>query len=225
MKRIAGITALGAVVLMVASAPATGRTEQAAVPYLQLAGTIPVAGQATVARGDTATAYGSGFCGVGGCSAVVLSIGAHVVARGIEVGDNGTFKASFTVVEDPGRYTVTASQRAADGGVLEDSAMLVVAIGDTGEVPEVGLRVLNAQEGVFFTSIHPRRCCARRLAFFQRRVSPGHWRTLERIRLSRNATRRFRASLPHGTSKVRILVPKTRSRPRALVSRTLAVRR
>ena len=226
MKRMAGIAALGTVVLMVLSGPAPGRSTQAAAPYLQLVGTIPIAGQATVARGDTAKAYGSGFCGAAACSTVVIRIEAQVVARGIEVGENGTFRASFTVAEEPGRYTVTATQRAADGSTLEDSAMLVVAVADTEEeVPEVGLRVLNAREGLFLTSIHPKRCCARKLAFFQRLASPRHWRTVKRIKLRRDATRRFRAPLPHGMSKVRILVPRTKSTPRRLVSRVLTVRR
>jgi hypothetical protein len=225
VKRMVGIAAFGTVVLMVVSAPAPGRSTQAAAPYLQLVGTIPIAGQATVARGDTAKAFGSGFCGAAACSTVVLKIEAQVVARGIEVGENGTFRASFTVAEEPGRYTVTATQRAADGSTLEDSAMLVVAIGDAEEVPEVGLRVLNAREGLFLTSIHPKRCCARKVAFFQRLASPRHWRTVKRIKLRRDAARRFRAPLPHGISKVRILVPRTKSTPRRLVSRVLTVRR
>lgn len=225
MKQLSGIGALLVVVLVAAQGPAVGRTARSATPYLQLTGTIPIAGQATVASGDTATAYGSGFCGVAGCSAVTLRVGDRVAARGVDVSGNGSFRTTFTVVEDPGRYTVTASQRAADGATLEDSATLVVAVTDVQEVPEVGLKVLNASKGVFRTSVRPGRCCRRELVFFQRRISVGHWRSVKRLRLNRNAARRFKAALPHGLSRVRVVVPKTRSRPHRLVSKPLLVRR
>jgi hypothetical protein len=226
MKRFAAAASLCAVLLVAANGPAVAHTAQAATPYLQLAGTIPVAGQATVASGDTARAYASGFCGAPGCSPVTLRIGERIAARGVEVSENGTFRTSFTVLEDPGRYTVTASQRAADGSMLEDSATLVVAVGDANEleVPAVTLRVLNARQGLFLASIHPRRCCARKTAFFQRRVAAGHWRTVKRIILNRNAARRFTASLPHGVSTVRMFVPKG-ARSRAAMSRRVVVRR
>jgi hypothetical protein len=226
MTRMTGIATAIIVLLMAAHEPANGRTAVAATPYLQLVGTIPIAGQATVVTGDTVRAYGSGFCGTASCSPVALRIGGRVAARGIDVGENGTFRASFTVVEDPGSYTVTASQSTSAGAVLEDSATLVVAIGDIGEPgPEVTLRVLNARDAVFLTAVHPRRCCARKVAFFQRRNSIGHWRTIKRVKLNRKAARRFAVSLPHGLSKVRMLVPKPRAPSRRLVSRTLLVRR
>jgi hypothetical protein len=234
MNRIVGI-AIGCAVLVLGAHPAVGgraapvhNGARAATPYLQLVGTIPVAGQATVATGDTAKAYGSSFCGAPGCSPVTLTIGARVAARGVEVSENGTFRAAFEVSEDPGRYTVTASQRAADGSTLEDSATLIVAVGDTERkvVPEeVALRVLNAREGRFLASIRPRRCCAGKAAFFQRLVAAGRWRTVKRVVLARNSTRRFTASLPHGISKVRMLVPRSRFGRRPLLSRPLLVRR
>jgi|KBSMisStandDraft_5_1062788.scaffolds.fasta_scaffold603483_2 hypothetical protein len=225
MTRMAGIATAIIVLLAVAHEPATGRTAVAATPYLQLVGTVPIAGQATVVTGDTVRAFGSGFCGSPGCSQVILRIGTRIAARGIEVGENGTFRAAFTVVEDPGRYTVTASQ-SSPGGVLEDSAMLVVGIGDVEEPsPEVTLRLLNGQDGVFLTAVHPSRCCARKVAFFQRRVSPGHWRTIKRVKLNRKAARRFAVSLPLGISKVRVLVPSPRAASRPLVSRPLLIRR
>jgi hypothetical protein len=225
MNRLAGIATVCAVVLVAAHGPAVGHTAQAATPYLQLAGTIPVAGQATVASGDTARAYGSGFCGAPACSPVTLRIGQRIAARGIEVGASGTFRAAFTVEEDPGRYTVTASQRAANGSRLVDSAPLVVAVTDQEEVaPEVTLRVLNARRALFFASIRPRRCCARKIVFFQRRLATGHWRTVKRIVLNRNAARRFTASLPHGRLSVRIFVPRA-ARTRAAASRPIILRR
>jgi hypothetical protein len=226
MTRMVGIATAIIILLAVAHEPATGRTAVAATPYLQLVGTVPIAGQATVVTGDTVRAFGSGFCGSPGCSPVILRIGDRLAARGIEVGENGTFRAAFTVVEDPGRYTVTASQRSPGGGVLEDSATLVVAIGDVEEPgPEVTLRMLNGQEGVFLTAVHPRRCCARKVAFFQRRSSLGHWRTIKRVKLNRKAARRFAVSLPHGISTVRVLVPRPRAPSRQLVSRPLLIRR
>jgi hypothetical protein len=227
MTRIAGIATGIMVLLLAAHEPAKGRTAVAATPYLQLVGTVPIAGQATVVTGDTVRAFGSGFCGSPGCSSVILRIGARIAARGIEVGENGTFRSSFTVVEDPGRYTVTASQNSPGGGVLEDSATLIVGVGDVEEQsgPEVALRLLNGQEGLFLTAVHPSRCCARKMAFFQRRISLGHWRTLKRVKLNRKAARRFAVSLPHGISKVRVLVPRPRAPSRPLASRPLVIRR
>jgi hypothetical protein len=226
MTRIAGI-AMGIMVLLLAAhEPAKGRTAVAATPYLQLVGTVPIAGQATVVTGDKVRAFGSGFCGSPGCSSVVLRIGSRIAARGIEVGENGMFRAEFTVVEDPGRYTVTASQNS-PSGVLEDSATLIVGIGDVEEEsgPEVALRLLDRQEGLFLTAVHPSRCCARKIAFFQRRISQGHWRTIKRVKLNRKAARRFAVSLPDGISKVRVLVPRPRAPSRPLASRPLVIRR
>jgi hypothetical protein len=226
MKRLSEIVPLFVAVVVAALGPAVGRTAGSATPYLQLTGTIPVAGQATVASGDTATAYGSGFCGAAGCSPVTLRIGDRVAARGVDVSANGTFRAPFTVVEDPGRYTVTVSQRAADGATLEDSAPLIVAVTDVEEEgPEVSLQVLSANKGVFRTAVRPGRCCRRELVFFQRRISAGRWRSVKRVRLNRNATQRFKATLPHGLSRVRIVVPRTKARPHRVVSKPLLVRR
>ena len=55
--------------------------------------------------------------------------------EGTEIKADGTFKATFTVDEIPGRYIVTASQKAGDGSQVTDSAPLVVPVGD--EVPEI----------------------------------------------------------------------------------------
>ncbi|HKD78233.1 MAG TPA: sialidase family protein [Candidatus Angelobacter sp.] len=98
--------------------------------YLQLVGTVAITGQATVFNGDTVTAFGSNFCS--GCGPVTLTIGGHVVASGIAVAGDGTFKATFTIDLMPSRYTVVASQ---EGSTLTDSAQLVVAIGDKAPAP------------------------------------------------------------------------------------------
>ena len=90
MKRLSVIVPLFVAVVVAALGPAVGRTAGSATPYLQLTGTIPIAGQATVASGDTARAYGSGFCGAAGCSPVTLRIGDRVAARGVDVTANGT---------------------------------------------------------------------------------------------------------------------------------------
>jgi hypothetical protein len=113
-----------------APAPMAAATD---APYLQLAGTIAIAGQTTAFTGDTVTAYGSGFCGASGCSGVTLTIGGHIATEGVRVGADGKFTATFTIEEIPSRYIVTASQNAADGSILTDSAPLVVALGD--EIP------------------------------------------------------------------------------------------
>jgi hypothetical protein len=115
-----------------AKLPVQNRTASTAAatnpPYLQLVGSIAIAGQPTAFIGDTVTAYGSGFCA--GCSPVTLTIGGRIAAQGIAVGPDGKFTATFTIDEIPSRYTVTASQTAADGSTITDSASLVVALGD-----------------------------------------------------------------------------------------------
>jgi hypothetical protein len=220
MRRMIGTAA--ALVVLAAASNAGGAGQ--ATPYLQLVGTVPIAGQATVVGGDTATAFGSGFCGAPGCSAVTIRIEDHVVARGVDVTENGSFRATFRVTEEPGRYTVTASQTGAGGSSLEDSAPLVVAIGDVEEEgPGIDLQVVNAARGVFLA--HARGCCARKAALFQRRAASGSWRTVKRFRLNRHGTRRFIASLPRGASRVRIVLPKQHGRKRKLVSRAVLVRR
>jgi len=110
----------------------TATAAAAATPqaYLQLVGTVAITGQATVFNGDTVTAFGSNFCS--GCGPVTLTIGGHVVASGIAVAGDGTFKATFTIDLMPSRYTVVASQ---EGSTLTDSAQLVVAIGDKAPAP------------------------------------------------------------------------------------------
>ena len=224
MTRMIGTVAALTLLATVSYAPGAGGAGQA-TPYLQLVGTIPIAGQATVVAGDSARAFGSGFCGASGCSPVTIRIENHVVARGVDVTENGSFRATFRVAEEPGRYIVTASQSGAGGAVLEDSAPLVVAIGDVEEeeVPGIDLRVVSAARGVFVA--RARRCCARKPALFQRKTASRRWRTVRRLTLNRHGSRRFTATLPRGASKVRMVLPKTHRRARPLVSRVVLVRR
>ena len=102
-------------------------------PYLQLVGTIAIAGQTTASTGETVTAHGSAFCGSAACSPVTLTIGGRIAAKGVAVDANGNFVVRFTIDEIPSRYIVTASQNAADGSILTDSAPLVVVLRD--EIP------------------------------------------------------------------------------------------
>lgn len=231
MTRIAVASVCAALVAglpAVAGASPQADTGLAATPYLQLVGTIPIAGQPTVTSGDTATAYGSGFCGAPGCSPVTLTVATRVAAKDIDVSPNGSFRATFAISEDPGRYTVMASQKAADGSTLSDFTTLVVAVGDEEEgppVPGVALRVVNARDGLFFTTVHASHSYAGKAAFFQRLSARGRWKSIKRVEFGRNSAKRFKVSLPHGLSKVRMLVPRTRRDARPMISKVLVVRR
>jgi hypothetical protein len=233
MTRIAAVASVSAVLALVTFTDAAAKmvradTRPAATPYLQLVGTIPVAGQATVRSGDTATAYGSGFCGSPTCSPVTIMVATRIAAKDIQVSANGTFRATFAVSEDPGQYTVSASQKAADGSTLTDFATLVVAIGDEEErtpVPGVTLRLVNAQDGVFFTAVRAAHSYAGKVAFLQRLSQTQRWKSIKRVKLGPNATKRFTVSLPHGKSKLRMLVPRTRRDARPMISRILVIRR
>jgi hypothetical protein len=100
----------------------------AATPYLQL---VPE----TASTGQQVTAYGSGFCGTAGCSVITIKVEDRVAASKVLVRADGRFQASFTVTENPGRYTVTASQEAKDGSTLQASAPLLIPATDLS--PEV----------------------------------------------------------------------------------------
>jgi hypothetical protein len=216
--------ALATASLVPAAAAAPTRVAQPE-PYLQLVGTIPITGQATVFRGDQLTAYGSGFCGQPGCSAVTIRIDDRIAERDVRATANGTFRVAVRVSEPPGRYTVRATQQDEDGATLSDFAPLVVAIGDAEEAgPEITLRVLSAANAVFLATVRPTRSYKGKVAYFQRRTA-GRWRVAKRIRLGPRSSRRFRADLPSGKSWVRMLVPKLGPRTRIGVSRAVLVRR
>jgi hypothetical protein len=217
---------LAIVALGSAAATAPARSLQAE-PYLQLVGTIPITGQATVFRGEQVTAFGSGFCGAPGCSAVTISIGDRIAAREVDVGPNGTFRAAVRVSEIPGQYLVTASQRGAGGSTLSDAAPLVVAIGDAAEEggPEVTLRILSAADRLFAVTVRGKRSYRGKAVYMQRRTAAGRWRIVKKVRLGKRATKRFTAPLPRGVSRVRIFVPKLGPGTRAGFSRVRTVRR
>jgi hypothetical protein len=209
-----------------ASATAPARPVQAQ-PYLQLVGTIPITGQATVFRGEEVTAYGSAFCGAPGCSDVTITIGDRIAARGVDVSPNGTFRAEVRVSEMPGQYLVTASQRGPGGSALTDTAPLVVAIGDAAESegPEISLRILSAPDRLFAVTVHGKRSYAGKAVYMQRRTAVGRWRIVKKVRLGSRSTKRFTAPLPRGVSRVRIFVPKLGPGTRPGYSRVRMVRR
>lgn len=94
-----------------------------ATPYLQL---VPE----TTFTGQQVTAYGSGFCGTSGCSVVTIKVAGRVAASKVSVSADGRFQTSFTVTENSGHYTVTASQVATDGSTLQASAPLILPATD-----------------------------------------------------------------------------------------------
>jgi hypothetical protein len=208
------------------AATAPARSVQAE-PYLQLVGTIPITGQATVFRGEEVTAYGSAFCGAPGCSAVTITIGDRIAARGVDVSPSGTFRAEVRVSELPGQYLVTASQRGPGGSMLSDAAPLVVAVGDAAEEggPEVTLRVVSASDRLFAVTVRGKRSYVRKTVYMQRRTATGRWRIVKKVRLGKRSTKRFTAPLPRGVSRVRIFVPKVGPGSRAGYSRVRTVRR
>jgi photosystem II stability/assembly factor-like uncharacterized protein len=124
---------VSAVIAQFSSAPAGGKELAAALPYLQLVGTIPTTGQTTAATGDAIQAYGSGFCSVPHCSPVTIRIGDRVAARNVDVDGTGTFKAIVTVTEMAGQYRVSASQTMEKGQELRDERLLVVPVIDVDE--------------------------------------------------------------------------------------------
>jgi hypothetical protein len=209
-----------------AAATAPARPLQAE-PYLQLVGTIPITGQATVFRGEEVTAYGSAFCGAPGCSAVTIRIGDRIAARGVDVSPNGTFRAAVRVSEMPGQYLVTASQQGPGASMLSDAAPLVVAIGDAAEEggPEVTLRILSVPDRLFAVTVHSKRSYAGKAVYMQRRTAARRWRIVKKVRLGSRSTKRFTAPLPRGVSRVRIFVPRVGPGTRAGYSRVRTVRR
>jgi hypothetical protein len=75
--------------------------------------------------------------------------------------------------------------------------------------PKIGLRVLNARRGLFRITMAARPEHVSRVAFMQRRIGT-EWHTIRRVRLrARNLSARFRANLPAGVHRVRMITPQT----------------
>ena len=73
--------------------------------------------------------------------------------------------------------------------------------------PAVSLRLLNAGAGRFYVRVRANPSKVARTVNFQRRVSASAWKTVKRVRLGASLQTRFTATLPRGTSRVRIVVP------------------
>jgi hypothetical protein len=76
--------------------------------------------------------------------------------------------------------------------------------------PKIGLRVINARRGLFRVTMQAEREHVSKVVRFQRRVSRTRWANVKKIHIRRpNLSARFRARLPRGVQRVRILVPQT----------------
>ncbi len=73
--------------------------------------------------------------------------------------------------------------------------------------PAVSLRTLNARAGRFYVRVRADASKVTRTVTFQRRVSASAWKTVKRVKLGAGLQTRFTATLPRGTSRVRIVVP------------------
>jgi hypothetical protein len=100
------------------------------------------------------------------------------------------------------------------------SAAAVVAVR-----PAVAFR--RTATGLFSTRVGGARSFAGRLVQLQRRTAAGRWVTVERVRLNARSARLFRATLPRGTSRLRIAMSVNQAGPGYLAgfSRTITVRR
>jgi hypothetical protein len=88
--------------------------------------------------------------------------------------------------------------------------------------PKVGLRVFSRSSFRVTMAAVPQHVS--RIVFFQRRLTASRWATVRRVQLrGRNLSARFRARLPRGTQRVRIVVPQTPGYLRA-TSRFVLVR-
>lgn len=81
-----------------------------------------------VAKGETTTAFGEGFCSSRRCSAVTVAMDGTTVATGTANKD-GRFAVPFRPSVAAGQYTVTARQSAPNGG-REATTTLVVRAAD-----------------------------------------------------------------------------------------------
>jgi hypothetical protein len=110
-----------------ASKPSIGVASSQNAPYIQIVGTVAIAGQTTALKGDTVTVYGRNFCGGTDCSSVGISIGERVITQDVKVKQNGKFSLTFVVTEPPGQYTVRAHQTSGDRK-LADAGLLNVSV-------------------------------------------------------------------------------------------------
>lgn len=72
------------------------------------------------------TAFGSEFCSAPSCSTVTITIDERLAVSGVQVGPDGKFQVTFTIIDPAGNYTVTASQTNSEGSVIFAQAQLTV---------------------------------------------------------------------------------------------------
>ena len=95
--------------------------------------------------------------------------------------------------------------------------------------PQVLFRVKSASGRVvtFFTKARAVRSLAGKASYLQRRNAFGQWVILKKVVLTATSSATFRATLPRGRSRVRMLMPRTQAGPGYLagISRTLTLSR
>jgi hypothetical protein len=76
--------------------------------------------------------------------------------------------------------------------------------------PKLGLRVINARRGLFRMTLQAEPEHVSKVAWFQRRVGRTRWVNVKKIQTRRrNLSARFRARLPRGVQRVRLVIPQT----------------
>jgi hypothetical protein len=76
--------------------------------------------------------------------------------------------------------------------------------------PKLGLRVISARRGLFRMTLQAEPEHVSRVAWFQRRVGRTRWVNVKKLQTRRrNLSVRFRARLPRGVQRVRLLIPQT----------------
>lgn len=90
--------------------------------------------------------------------------------------------------------------------------------------PKVGLRVINARTGLFRVTMQAQPQHVSRVVTFQRLIGT-RWAKVKRVQLrGTNLSAQFRARLPRGVHRVRILVPQTPGYLRATSAHVRVVR-
>ena len=91
--------------------------------------------------------------------------------------------------------------------------------------PAIALR--RTASGAFSTRVSGARSFARRGVQLQRQSATGRWITIKRVRLNVRSAKLFRATLPRGTSRLRIAMSVNQAGAGYLAgfSRTIVVRR
>jgi hypothetical protein len=110
------------------------------------------------------------------------------------------------------------TQYRAQAGAAESAEAPVVSVR-----PRVHLVVISARRGLFHTRAEALRSYRGRFAWFQR-LTPQGWRPVKRLRLGSRSAARFRASVPRGPSRVRVVVEPVPGYERG-VSRVARIRR